>query len=214
MNLRKYIDHTNLNPVAIPADIKKLCQEALEYSFYAVCVNGSYVTLAKKELEGSPVQVAAVVGFPLGAMSTASKMEEARLNIKDGADEVDMVINIGWLKAKLYDQVESDVAAVKMAAGNHPLKVIIETCYLTEDEKRKACEIVVKAHADFVKTSTGFGTGGATLEDVRLMREVVGHQAKIKASGGIRTRAQAVAFIEAGADRIGASSGVAIINQK
>lgn len=214
MELGSYIDHTNLNPTATPKDIKRLCEEARTHSLYAVCVHGCYIGSAQKELKNTKVCVAAVVGFPLGAMSTAAKMDEARQNIKDGADEIDMVINLGWMKAGLYDRVENDIAAVKMVIGNRPLKAIIETCYLTETEKRKACEIVVKAHADFVKTSTGFGSGGAVLEDVRLMKEVVGNRIQIKASGGIRTYEQARAFIEAGAHRIGTSSGAAIVNPR
>lgn len=213
MSIQNYIDHTALKPTTQPDDIKMLCKEAKIHQFYAVCVNGCYTALAKSELEGTEVKVASVIGFPLGAMSTAAKMDEASQNVKDGADEIDMVINIGWLKAGLYNEVESDIAAVKMAIGNKILKVIIETCYLTEEEKVKACEISLKAHADFVKTSTGFGPKGATLEDVKLMKKVVGDKLKVKASGGIKTLAQAEAYIMAGADRIGTSSGVAIVNQ-
>ncbi|MDN5305216.1 MAG: deoxyribose-phosphate aldolase [Fusobacteriaceae bacterium] len=186
MELNKYIDHTVLKATTTVEDIKKLCAEAKEYNFFSVCVNGCYVDLAKKELEGSDVKVAAVIGFPLGAMSKDAKVFEAKKCIEDGANEIDMVINVGLLKSGKYDEVEQEIREIKEAIGDNVLKVIIETCYLTDDEKRKACELSVNAKADFVKTSTGFGTGGATFEDVALMKEVVGDKAQIKASGGVR----------------------------
>lgn len=210
--LNKYIDHTQLKAFATPDEIKELCEEAINHDFYAVCVNGCYVSLAKEELKNSSVKIASVVGFPLGAMSTASKVAEAKEAVKDGADEIDMVINIGWLKAGELDKVEQDIAAVKKAIGDKVLKVIIETCYLTAKEKKTACELSLNAQADFVKTSTGFGTGGATIEDVKLMRQVVGDKLQVKASGGIRNTKTAKEYIEAGTDRIGTSSGIAIVN--
>lgn len=209
-DLNAYIDHTYLKPSATPKDILKLCDEARRYKFYAVCVNSCYVRLASKELEDVDVKVAATVGFPLGTASTAAKVAEARWCVKRGADEIDMVLNIGFLKGGLTKSVREEITAVKKAVGRRLLKVIIETCYLTDEEKRLACIIAKKAGADFVKTSTGFGTGGATLKDVALMREAVGDSMKIKASGGIKTQAQAKAFIEVGADRIGTSSGIEI----
>ena len=208
-----YIDHTNLKAYATGEDIIKLCREAMEYCFYAVCVNPYRVKLAKETLRGSGVRVATVIGFPLGATPTEVKVFEAKKALEDGADELDMVINIGALKDGDYDYVRNDIAeVVKVAHGkNAKVKVIIETCYLTDEEKVKACELAKEAGADFVKTSTGFGTGGATVEDVRLMRKVVGEEMGVKAAGGIRTYEQALAMIEAGATRIGTSSGVKIV---
>ncbi|TQD38702.1 deoxyribose-phosphate aldolase [Haloflavibacter putidus] len=214
MELKEYIDHTQLKPTATPQMIEDLCKEAATNNFYAVCVNGCHVTAAKKHLKNTSVKIAAVVGFPLGAMSTEAKIAEAKICIENGADEVDMVINIGWLKAKEYDAVENDIQQIKEAIGNKVLKVIIETCYLTDDEKRIACQLALNAKADFVKTSTGFGSGGATLHDVGLMKEVVEDKAKIKASGGIRDYATAIQYIEKGVSRIGTSSGIAIVNSK
>lgn len=212
MKLNSYIDHTLLKATATPADICKLCEEAKEYKFYAVCVNSCYVYLAKNELLKSKVKVAATIGFPLGASSTKAKREEAKRCIKDGADEIDMVINIGYLKHNLFKSVREEISAVKKVVGDKILKVILETCYLTEDEKRIACHICVKAGADFVKTSTGFGTGGATIEDVKLMLEEVGNNAKIKASGGIRDAKTAKEYIDLGVKRLGTSQGIAIVN--
>jgi len=209
--LEKYIDHTNLKPTATTADIEVLCKEAIEYNFYAVCVNGCYVSSAKNVLRGTHVKIAAVVGFPLGAMSSKAKVLEAVDCIENGADEIDMVINIGWLKSKDYDAVRAEIEAIKKAIGDHVLKVIIETCFLTNEEKEIACTLAVEAKADFLKTSTGFGTGGATLEDVALMKRIVGDNAKIKASGGIKTHEQALKFIELGVSRIGTSSGPSLI---
>lgn len=211
MELNKYIDHTELKPTATPKAIQTLCQEAKDYDFYAVCVHGCHLDLVQKELENSNVKIAAVVGFPLGAMSISAKVSEAEDYIKRGADEIDMVINIGWLKYKDLEKVEEDIKAVKEAIGEKVLKVIIETGYLTTDEKKNACRLALSAGADFVKTSTGFGEGGATLEDVQLMKDTVGGEMKIKASGGIRDKKTALEFIELGVDRIGASSGIAIV---
>ncbi len=210
MQIAHYIDHTLLKATAIPADILRLCTEAKTYGFYAVCVNSCYVPLAKKELKGSDVKLAAVIGFPLGAMATASKIDEALYCTEQGADEIDMVINIGWLKAGLYDKVKDEIKSIKEAIGAKVLKVIIETCYLTDDEKQIGCSLSLEGKADFVKTSTGFGTGGATLEDLQLMKTVVGNRAKIKASGGIKDRSTALEYIALGVSRIGTSSGIAI----
>jgi len=210
--LNNYIDHTLLKADATGRDIKNLCEEAKSHSFYAVCVNGCHIDLAKKEMQDSTVKIASVIGFPLGAMSTASKVAEAEQAVKDGADEIDMVINIGWLKQGDFQKVEEEIAAIKKEIGDRILKVIIETCYLEEDEKREACRLAMKAGADYVKTSTGFGTGGASLEDVVLMKEVVGDQVKIKASGGIRDRETAEKYIKSGVSRIGTSSGIKIVS--
>lgn len=225
MKLNKYIDHTLLKPEATEEQILKLCEEALEYDFYSVCVNSCHVPLACEKLGGSDVEVAAVTGFPLGAMSTAAKVYEARDAVEAGAGEIDMVINVGALKDGRFDYVRNEIAALADVCHGYPLsygepaepaallKVIIETCLLTEEEIVKACELVVEAGADFVKTSTGFSTGGATPEAVKLMREAVAGRAKIKASGGIRTLADAKKFIELGADRLGCSAGVKIMEE-
>lgn len=211
MKINKYIDHTVLKATTTVEDIKKLCAEAKEHGFYAVCVNGSYAKLAKEELTGSDVKVCAVIGFPLGAMSKEAKIFEAKKCVTDGASEIDMVINIGFMKSGMYAEVEEEIREIKEAIGENVLKVIIENCYLTEDEKKLACEMVVRAKADFVKTSTGFGTGGATLEDLKLMKSVVGDKALIKAAGGVKDVATAHEFIEAGANRLGTSSGVQLV---
>jgi len=213
MSLSKYIDHTILKATATPSEIKKLCAEAKEFNFYAVCVNGCYVDLARLEVSNSDVKVAAVIGFPLGAMSTEAKISETKSCIKDGADEIDMVINIGMLQSGNHQFVEDEISAIKKAAGDKVLKVIIETCYLSEEDKITACKLAMTAGADFVKTSTGFGTGGATLEDVKLMKEVVGDTMKIKASGGIRDKETAKEFIALGISRIGTSSGIKIVSK-
>ena len=214
MEINKYIDHTVLKATTTPKDIEKLCNEAKEYKFYSVCVNGCYVSLCKKLLVNTDVKVAAVIGFPLGAMSTEAKVYEAKKCIEDGANEIDMVINVGMLKAKEYDYVREEIRQIKEAIGTNVLKVIIETCYLIDDEKVKACELAVEAKADFVKTSTGFGTNGATFEDVALMKKTVGNRAKVKASGGVKTYETAAKYIELGAERLGTSSGIQIINKK
>ncbi|QUH31957.1 deoxyribose-phosphate aldolase [Vallitalea guaymasensis] len=215
MNLSKYIDHTILKPNASEEDVKRICDEAEKYNFASVCINPSYVKYVAESLKETDVMTCTVIGFPLGATPKEVKAFETVNAIENGADEVDMVINIGYLKSKKYKEVEEDIEAVVNAAkGKAHVKVIIETCLLTDDEKIKACELSVKAGADFVKTSTGFSTGGATLEDVRLMKETVGDKAKVKASGGVRDYETAVAMIEAGADRIGTSSGVAFVSEK
>lgn len=215
INVARYIDHTNLKPYATRGDIIRLCDEAVQYGFYAVCVNPYRVKLAKEYLKekNADVKVASVIGFPLGATPTEIKVAESRRALKDGADELDMVINIGALKDGDYDYVKKDIAEVVRVAHERgaKVKVIIETCYLTDEEKVKACELAKEAGADFVKTSTGFGSGGATVEDVMLMRKTVGPEMGVKAAGGIRTYEQALAMIEAGATRIGASSGVKIV---
>lgn len=214
MQIQDYIDHTILKPTATIQDIEQLCSEAKDNGFYAVCVNGCYVGLAKQELQNSTVKVAAVIGFPLGAMSTKAKMNEAIDCVSNGADEIDMVINIGWLKSGKNDLVEEEIGKIKKAIGDTILKVIIETCFLTEEEKSIAIKATLNAKADFVKTSTGFGTGGATLEDIKLMKAVVGNSVKIKASGGIKDRGTALKYIALGVSRIGTSSGVAIVSKK
>ena len=211
MGLNKYIDHTILKATASSADVQKLCEEAIEHEFYSVCVNGCYVADAKHLLQGTDVKVAAVVGFPLGAMTTASKVFEAKEAIENGANEIDMVINVAKLKDGEFDYVENEIRLIKEAIGNNVLKVIIETCYLTDEEKVKACELSLVAKADFVKTSTGFGTGGATYEDVKLMKSVVGDNAKVKASGGVRDKETAQKYVDLGAERLGTSSGIEIV---
>lgn len=211
MGLNKYIDHTILKATASSADLQKLCEEAIEHEFYSVCVNGCYVVDAKHLLQGTDVKVAAVVGFPLGAMTTVSKVFEAKEAIENGASEIDMVINVAKLKDGEFDYVENEIRLIKEAIGDNILKVIIETCYLTDEEKVKACELSLVAKADFVKTSTGFGTGGATYEDVKLMKSVVGDNAKVKASGGVRDKETAQKYVDLGAERLGTSSGIEIV---
>ena len=211
MQINQYIDHTVLKADATFDDIKKLVDEAIEHDFYSVCVNSSYVKFIRDY--NKDVRIASVVGFPLGAMAKKAKVFEARCAIEDGASEIDMVINIGMLKYGAYDYVEREIREIKESIGDNVLKVIIETCLLTEEEKVKACELSVKAGADFVKTSTGFSTGGATVSDVKLMAETVGDKAKVKASGGIHTREEALSFIEAGASRIGASKSIEICKE-
>ena len=214
MSIAKYIDHTLLAPDAAKSAIEKLCKEASEYKFASVCVNSCWVSLAADLLKDSSVKVCTVVGFPLGAMDTVSKAYEAAKAVENGADEVDMVINIGYLKSGMLDAVLEDIVAVRKATEGKLLKVIIETCLLTDDEKRIACELSEKAGADFVKTSTGFSKGGATLHDVELMKSVVGDRLGVKASGGVRDYATAKAMIDAGATRIGASAGIAIVREE
>ena len=211
MNIEKMIDHTMLKADATTETIKRYCSEAKEYGFASVCVNTCHVPLVAEELKGSDVKVCCVVGFPLGAMSTAAKAFEAKTAIQDGADEVDMVINVGGMKDRNYEMVKADIKAVVDASEGRTVKVIIETCLLTKDEIVKACELSVEAGASFVKTSTGFSTGGALASDVALMKKTVGDRAKVKASGGIRTYEQAMELINAGADRIGAGDGVILL---
>lgn len=213
--IARFIDHTLLKPEATPAQIERLCDEARRYGFAAVCVNPVYVRLAAERLQGAEVAVCSVVGFPLGAMTTAAKVYEARQALADGASELDMVIHVGALKAGDYERVQEDIAAVADVChkGGALLKVIIETALLDDAEKVTACRLAQAAGADFVKTSTGFAGGGATAEDVRLMRQTVGPRMGVKAAGGIRSYADALAMIEAGANRIGASAGVRIVEQ-
>jgi len=211
MKLNKYIDHTLLKQNATVEQIDRLLSEAKDYDFASVCVNPCWVAHAKSGLENTDVKVCAGVGFPLGATTSAVKAFETKEAIQNGADEIDMVINVGALKSGNADLVESDIRAVVEASGDKLVKVIIEACLLTDEEKVLACQLAQKAGADFVKTSTGFSTGGATLPDVKLMRQTVGSDMGVKAAGGARSYADAVAFVEAGATRIGTSSGVAIL---
>jgi len=211
MEYNKLIDHTLLKQDATPEQIKKLCLEAREFDFMSVCVNPCYVPLAAFLLKGSDVKVCTVVGFPLGMNLTETKVEEAVLAVKEGASEVDMVINIGMLKAHEDDYVENEIRAIKKAIGGILLKVIIETCLLTDEEKVRACLLAKKAGADYVKTSTGFSTGGATVHDIALMRKTVGPEMGVKASGGVKTHEDLLAMVEAGASRIGTSNGTKII---
>lgn len=212
MNLAGMIDHTMLKADAPRDVIIRYCDEAKQYGFASVCVNSCRVPLVREQLQGSGVKVCCVVGFPLGAMLTEAKAAETRYAVEAGAQEVDMVLNIGWMKDRDYDAVQKDIEAVRRAAGpDVVLKVIIETCLLTDEEKVKACELSVAAGADFVKTSTGFSTGGATAEDVALMKKTVNGKALVKASGGIRTNADALRLAEAGADRIGVGNGVPLL---
>lgn len=213
-NLAEYIDHTNLKPMATKADIKKLCKEADENGFASVCINPKYVSLAAEILKDSKVNVCTVIGFPLGANSSETKAFEAAKAIRDGATEVDMVIDIGAVKEHDYIRVKDDIYAVRKVVGKeYILKVIIETCLLDRNEKVEVCKICKEAGADFVKTSTGFSTGGATQEDVELMFRTVGSEVKVKASGGIRNKEDAEKMIEAGASRLGTSAGVAIVQK-
>ena len=211
MSIAKMIDHTMLKADASEKTILRYCREAKEYGFASICVNTCFVPLVAKELKGSGVKTCCVVGFPLGAMSTSAKAFEAKQAVADGAEEVDMVINIGAMKDARFDFVKKDIEAVVEASKPAIVKVIIETCLLTDEEKVKACKLSVEAGAAFVKTSTGFSTGGATVADVKLMKETVGDRAKVKASGGIRTPEDAKALIEAGADRIGAGNGIVLL---
>ena len=206
----KLFDLTILKADAGREAVKKICEEAKEYSFMSVCVNSYYTSYVAQQLKGTDVKVCTVIGFPLGQMSTRAKVAETAIAVEDGAQEIDMVINVGALKDKLYDVVLSDIREVKKACGNALLKVIIETCLLTDEEKVKACELSKEAGADFVKTSTGFSTGGAKAEDVALMRKTVGDEMGVKASGGIRDRETAQMMVNAGASRLGTSATIAI----
>ncbi len=215
MNIAKYIDHTLLKPETKKEEIKKICEEAREYGFFSVCVNGANVAFAYEQLKGTDVKVTAVVGFPLGGMTSEAKAFETKNAIDNGAKEIDTVINIGALKEGKEEEVLNDIkAVVDAASGRAIVKVIIENCLLTNEEKILACKLAKKAGADFVKTSTGFSTGGATVEDVQLMRETVGPEMGVKASGGVRDLKTALAMIEAGATRIGASASVSIVKDE
>ncbi|MDO5054250.1 MAG: deoxyribose-phosphate aldolase [Pasteurella oralis] len=209
--IAQFIDHTALTAEKTEQDILQLCDEAIENKFWSVCINSAYIPLAKEKLAGTDVKICTVVGFPLGANLSSVKAFEASQAIQAGADEIDMVINIGLIKSNKWDAVRADVAEVLVACANKPLKVILETCLLTKEEIVKACEICKQLNVAFVKTSTGFSSGGATVEDVALMKQTVG-DIGVKASGGVRDTATAVAMIAAGATRIGASAGIAIIN--
>ncbi|MCB7481558.1 deoxyribose-phosphate aldolase [Christiangramia sediminis] len=211
-DLASYIDQTLLAANATQKEIENLCAEAKQYKFYAVCVNSGNLKIARKYLDDSAVLIAATIGFPLGASSTKSKITEAETAILDGADEIDMVMNLGFFKDEKYEFVGSEIESIKKAIGSKILKVIIETCYLTDKEIGIASEIVMNAGADFVKTSTGFGSRGASLKDVKIMKGVVGDKVKIKASGGIRDAETAREYISLGVKRIGTSSGIKIIS--
>ena len=213
MQIERYIDHTLLKPTATPGAIRQLCAEAREFNFFAVCVNSCYVALAKDELKDSGIKIAAVVGFPLGATSTEAKVCEAQLCVDHGADEIDMVINIGWLKFGEYGLVKDEITKLKQAIGSRKLKVIIETCYLTAEEKKIASMLVVEGNADFVKTSTGFGSGGATFEDIELIKRVIKDKIQIKASGGIKDKKTAIRYLNMGVSRLGTSSGIEIVKE-
>lgn len=211
MSLAGMIDHTILKANATPAQVEILCAEAVEHQFASVCVNSCWVPLTAELLAGTGVKVCTVIGFPLGAMSTVGKAAEATCAVADGADELDMVINVGWLVAGEDDAVRDDIAAVVKAARGRCVKVILETCLLDDAQIVRACELSVEAGASFVKTSTGFSTGGATVHDVELMAKTVAGRCKVKASGGIHTAAEAQVMVDAGASRIGTSSGIAIV---
>ena len=213
MKINKFIDHTVLSEDADEKKIDKLIAEAKEHDFASVCVNSCWTKKCAEALKDSDVNVCVVVGFPLGAMDTKSKAFETKTAIENGADEIDMVINVGWLKSGRYSDVENDIREVKKACGDKHLKVIIECCLLTDEEKVMACKLSEKAGADFVKTSTGFSKSGATVEDVALMRKTVGDRLGVKAAGGIRDGKTAVAMIKAGASRLGCSAGIKIIEE-
>ena len=209
--LAAFIDHTLLKPESTSAMVEQLCKEAIQHHFYSVCVLPVFVAQAAGLLKGSDVKVCTVIGFPLGATETRVKEVETEVAVEQGADEVDMVLNIGLLKSAELVKLKDDIATVIGAAKGNTVKVILETCLLTDEEKRQACKICVEAGADFVKTSTGFSTSGATIEDVRLMRETVGSDIGVKASGGVRDYQTACAMIDAGASRLGTSSGMVIV---
>ncbi|WP_299135165.1 deoxyribose-phosphate aldolase [uncultured Tenacibaculum sp.] len=211
MQINKYIDHTLLKPTATEKEIIKLCNEAKKHNFSAVCVNGSYVQLAKQELENSTIKIAAVVGFPLGAMSTETKVFEAKNAIKNGASEIDMVINIGKLIDGEYEYVENEISQIKKIIEKHTLKVIFENCYLNTEQIKIVTQLAVNAKADFIKTSTGFGTDGAKFEDVSLMKDIAKGKIEIKAAGGIRNIEIAKKYINLGVTRLGTSSGVSLV---
>ncbi|MCD8445884.1 deoxyribose-phosphate aldolase [Tenacibaculum finnmarkense] len=213
MQLNTYIDHTLLKATATDNDIIQLCEQANKYGFFAVCVNGCYVKLAKKTLVNSDVKIAAVIGFPLGAMTTEVKIFEAVNCIENGASEIDMVINVGKLLAGEHDYVENEIRLIKKAIGNNVLKVIFENCYLSEEKLKTVCLLAVNAGADFIKTSTGFGTSGATFKQVELMKFTVKNSVQIKASGGIKDIETAAKYIKLGATRLGTSAGVSLVTK-
>ena len=209
--MREYIDHTLLSPTASRVAIEQLCQEAIDHQFYAVCVNGCYVSLAKQKLYGKKVKIAAVVGFPLGQMTAKAKVFEAQEAVENGADEIDMVLNIAFLKDRRYEEVTAEIAEIKRAIGEKILKVILENAYLTDEEIKIACQLCLEAGADFVKTSTGFASSGAQVAQVQIMLDTVQGRAQVKAAGGIRDAQQAQAYIEMGVKRLGTSSGIALL---
>ena len=211
MQINKFIDHTILKATATKDDVRKICEEAIQYDFKSVCINPANVAYAKELLEDSDVLVCTVIGFPLGANTKEIKALETLDAIKNGADEIDMVINVGKAKEHDFEYIEEEIKLVVASAAGKTVKVIIETCYLTDEEKVECCKAALNAKATFVKTSTGFGTGGATAQDVRLMRDTVKEEMGVKASGGVRSLEDLEAMVEAGASRIGASSGVAIM---
>lgn len=213
MNYNKMIDHTVLKADTPLETVKRICDEAMEYGFASVCINPCHVAYCADYLKDSDVNVCTVIGFPLGANTSAVKAFETKDAIANGADEIDMVMNIGALKDKNYDLVRNDVKAIVEAANGTLVKVILETCLLTEDEIKKACELCVEAKADYVKTSTGFSTRGATIEDVQIMKAAVQGKAKVKAAGGVRTHEDMVKIVEAGADRIGTSAGCSLVDK-
>lgn len=208
-----HVDHTLLKPVATWEDIQKICDESIEYNTASICIPACYISRIHEKY-GDKVNICTVVGFPLGYSETSAKIEETRKALEDGANEIDMVINITDVKNGLYDKVTEEIAALKKVVGDKILKVIIETCYLTEEEKIEMCKSVTKAGADYIKTSTGFGTGGATIEDVRLFKEHIGPNVKIKAAGGVRSVEDLEMFLNEGCDRIGTSSAVSLIKGK
>lgn len=215
MEIASYIDHTLLKADATVEQIGSLCEEAVRHKFASVCTNSAFTAFVAEQLRGSGVKTCAVVGFPLGAMSTKAKAFETKAAVEDGAEEIDMVIAVGLLKQRADEKVRSDIeAVVKEAHPKASVKVIIETCLLTDEEKERACRLSLEAGADYVKTSTGFSTGGASIEDVKRMKKVVGEKMKVKASGGVRTLKSALELIEAGADRIGTSNGVQIVEEE
>ena len=212
MTINKYIDHTLLKPTATEQDIIKLCEEAIAHEFFSVCVNSCYAALAKQQLKNTKAKVCSVIGFPLGTMSTQAKALEAQIALQEGADEIDMVMNLGFLKSQDFDKVQFDIEAVKKTMPNNILKVILETCYLEDHEIIKASKLAIEAGADFIKTSTGFGTRGASTTDIELMKRATkGTRVKIKASGGIRDAQTAIEYLNLGAERLGTSSGIAIL---
>lgn len=212
-DIMKHIDHTMLKPIADWDSIEKLCQEAIQYKTASVCIPSCYVKRVKENFKDE-VNICTVVGFPLGYCNTAAKLEETRQAISDGASEIDMVINICDVKNKEYEKVEEEIRALKKCCGEKILKVIIETCYLTEEEKIRMCQAVTNAGADYIKTSTGFGTGGATMEDVLLMKKHIGANVKIKAAGGIKSVKDMEDFLAAGCERLGTSSGISLLQGK
>ena len=211
MKINQYIDHTCLKSSATEKEIKKLCEEAIKYNFFTVCINPSYIKLAKKYLENSNVKICTVIGFPLGSNTTKIKTYEAKNAIEEGADEVDMVINVSWLKDKKYNLIIQEINAIKSNMPNHVLKVIVETALLNPEEIKKISEIILESNADYIKTSTGFSTRGANFQDIKIMKEIIKDKKGIKAAGGVSTYEDAIKMINLGATRIGTSRGTELI---